>query len=498
MQYLLHCLIWNLLLVTGAALILWSLSATRALLERPALRHFFWLLVLLKFITPPLVPVPLLPAVENNTELSGEVLPISQHTSNDLPLVGEQSAVSAVEIEEPVAGASGLDWSRVGFIAMITVVCLSLFVTVVLWSLAVLQLHRLRRVLVNFRDAPVREMKALNSVCQTFKITKIPVLTVVDAACSPMVWVDFRRSTIILPRVFAESASDEQLRQVLAHEMAHLVRYDHISNLLAFFVTSLFWWNPIAWLARRELLMASETCCDALAMERSPGSRQSYAETLLAAVDYAAQHQAVTSGLVAQFGESQSLKRRIEMIASSQVKATLSGPTRLIVLSFGLLALILIPVQAQENPPTQTPGALNPTTAENTENTPVAEQSEKEDEDEAFPNTAEKNMPTIADAKLISWSGDESSCRAYFFETEQTAESFAKLVATFKIATRFQVVITEDEPSLTDYDKKRMVMPPNHARQLELDSDNNYVLLYGKRKDHARVEALIRALLDIE
>jgi len=184
------------------------------------------------------------------------------------------------------------------------------------------------------------------------------------------------------------------------------------------------------------------------------------------------------------------------MIASSQVKAVLSGPSRLIVLSFGLLALILIPVQAQEIPPTQTPGDFNTLAAENTQNSPVAEQSEKEEE-ETFPNTAEKNMPTIADAKLISWSGNESSCRAYFFETEKVAESFAKLIATFKIATRIQVVISEDEPSLTDYGKKRMVMPPNHARQLELDSDN-YVLLYGTRKDHARVEALIRALLDIE
>jgi len=41
MQTLLYCLTWNLLLVTGAALILWSLSATRALRDRPALRHFF-------------------------------------------------------------------------------------------------------------------------------------------------------------------------------------------------------------------------------------------------------------------------------------------------------------------------------------------------------------------------------------------------------------------------------------------------------------------------
>ncbi|MCA9017004.1 MAG: M56 family metallopeptidase, partial [Planctomycetaceae bacterium] len=331
----------------------------------------------------------------------------------------------------------------------------------------------------------------VTDVCATFNIRKVPGLAVVDVVCSPMLWVTIRRTMLILPRRFAEKSSEEQLRQILSHELAHLVRYDHLSSWLAFCVTSLFWWNPIAWFARREMLMAMEACCDALAMEKSTGSRQSYAKTLLAAVDYATQNSSVPTGLVAQFGESQSLKRRIEMIASSRVKSGLSGTSRLVVLSCGLVMLTLIPVQAQQDTPSQLKRAVTITTEEKAQNTLVAEQDEKQEE--ALPNTAEKNQPTIENAKLISWSGNESSCRAYFFKTEKVAESFADLIAAFKIATRIQVVISETEPMVFDVDKKRMVMLPSHANQLELNSDN-YVLLYGTRKEHARVEKLMRAL----
>lgn len=491
MQTLLHFLIWNMLLVTAAAAILWLLGTTRILRERPALRHCLWFIVLLKFVTPPLVSVPILPVLQNE-QASLETLPAASQNENQITELEETFSATASEgVFESVSSQRAIDWSRITSVVFIAAVCLSLLGTFVIWLQAVKQIRRLRRMLVNVSGASTGTGELVNDVCATFSIRKVPGLAVVNADCSPMLWVDFRRSTIILPRVFAETSSDEQLQHVLTHEIAHLVRHDHLSSWLAFFVTSLFWWNPIAWLARREMLMAMESCCDALAMEKSSGSRQSYAETLLAAVDYAAQNKAVSPGVVTRFGESQSLKRRIEMIASSQVKAQLTGPSRLIVLSCGLVVLTLIPVQAQQDIPSQLKNPVTITIEENTQNTLVAEQDEKQEE--SFPNTAEKNQPTIANAKLISWSGNESSCRAYFFRTEKVAASFAELIAAFNIATRIRVVISEDEPSLTDYGKKRMVMPPNHARQLELDSDN-YVVLYGTRKDHARVEKLMRAL----
>jgi len=179
------------------------------------------------------------------------------------------------------------------------------------------------------------------------------------------------------------------------------------------------------------------------------------------------------------------------MVASSRVKSTLSGSSRFVVLSLGLVALTFLPVQAQQEPEPQLSGAPI-ATEQGASQIPVnVEQDEKKKE--TVPNTAEDNQPTIGNAKLISWSLDETSSRAYYFETQQAAESFAKAIAAFKIATRIKVVISETEPVMFDADKKRMVWRLMHARQHRFDTEP-FVLLRGIRKQHARVEEVMRAL----
>ena len=60
---MLNALLWNLLLTAVLAMALAALCRLPSLARRPALRHWLWLLVLVKLVTPPLVAVPLLPAV---------------------------------------------------------------------------------------------------------------------------------------------------------------------------------------------------------------------------------------------------------------------------------------------------------------------------------------------------------------------------------------------------------------------------------------------------
>ena len=60
---MLNALLWNLLLTAGLAIVLAALCRLSSLRRRPALRHWLWLLLLVKLVTPPLIAVPLLPAV---------------------------------------------------------------------------------------------------------------------------------------------------------------------------------------------------------------------------------------------------------------------------------------------------------------------------------------------------------------------------------------------------------------------------------------------------
>ena len=53
---------WNVVLATALAGVVALASCLKAVRHRPELRHTLWLLVLLKLITPPLIPVPVLPS----------------------------------------------------------------------------------------------------------------------------------------------------------------------------------------------------------------------------------------------------------------------------------------------------------------------------------------------------------------------------------------------------------------------------------------------------
>ena len=73
---------------------------------------------------------------------------------------------------------------------------------------------------------------------------------------------------------------------MLAHELAHVRRRDHWVRIFDVCVLSLYWWNPIAWLASRQLRRSEEECCDTLVVWALPNGRRIYGQTLLKAVEY--------------------------------------------------------------------------------------------------------------------------------------------------------------------------------------------------------------------
>ncbi|QDT80262.1 Regulatory protein BlaR1 [Gimesia maris] len=486
MGYLMYCLLWNLMFVTVASILVYLLGLTRSLEERPALRHALWLLVLLKFVTPPLWAAPLLPAVQAEQSMPSveqQVAETDRVTKTPIHPVTDESAGFSVH-----RTARTRDRSLTGSMISQILVGLSVIVTFIMGGLAVIQWSRLKKLSTHFIEPDQRLAEMLKRVCQSCHLSKMPELVVVNTICSPMLWVGFRRSTIILPRAIAETLSEEQLQQVLAHEIGHLVRKDYLSGLLAFGVIILFWWNPLAWLARREMLLAAETCCDAFAIAVTSGSRQSYARTLLAAVDFTNRDRSVLPAWGTQFLESRSLERRIKMVARSQVKSVLTHSHRGVIICLSLLVLVIVPVRAEKIMITQTENATE-------QEQDIRLQTDRLQQEKVVvpPNTRSANLPTIANVKLISWSGAETSSRAYFFETAQAAESFANLVKAFQIADQFKIEISETKTMQTDQDKRICIMPASYARQLGLDGDK-YVLLQGTRAAHSHLEKVVSTL----
>jgi bla regulator protein BlaR1 len=89
------------------------------------------------------------------------------------------------------------------------------------------------------------------------------------------------RPKLLWPAV-APELSDEQLRLVMLHELAHIARWHVATNWLLVAVRAIHWWNPVYWLAAARFQNLREQACDAFAIEQTSGRpTRAYSELLL-------------------------------------------------------------------------------------------------------------------------------------------------------------------------------------------------------------------------
>jgi len=97
-------------------------------------------------------------------------------------------------------------------------------------------------------------------------------------ASVPMTW-GIVRPVVLLPAE-ADAWDDERRTVVLAHELAHVRRWDTATQWIAHLALAVFWFHPLVWTAARRMREERERACDdaVLALGTRPAS---YAEHLL-------------------------------------------------------------------------------------------------------------------------------------------------------------------------------------------------------------------------
>lgn len=115
---------------------------------------------------------------------------------------------------------------------------------------------------------------------------------------------------LVWPCVYLPADLDEKSRQyVLAHEQAHLRRRDHWWKSLGFALLTVYWFQPLLWLAYALLCRDIELACDeAVIKTLDAGQRADYSQALLTA----SLGGRLTAGPLA-FGEV-GVKRRIRSV----------------------------------------------------------------------------------------------------------------------------------------------------------------------------------------
>jgi hypothetical protein len=174
------------------------------------------------------------------------------------------------------------------------------------------------------------------------------ILPVVVGAWSPR---------LIIPLDFERRCSESRRKLMLAHEAAHLARWDTRIAALAAGWVCIFWFNPLVYWAVSRLRLDQELACDATALAQFRGAGRDYAEALLEA--QMADQMGVALPAGCHWRPAHPLKTRITMLTKK-----MAGPMRTrsgVAVAIGISALASGAVWAVQprNPTTGSPIVLS-------------------------------------------------------------------------------------------------------------------------------------------
>ncbi|MFZ1721990.1 MAG: M56 family metallopeptidase, partial [Dokdonella sp.] len=108
------------------------------------------------------------------------------------------------------------------------------------------------------------------------------VRVLVSANIDTPTLIGWLKPVILLPVAVVAKLPRQQLELILAHELGHLRRYDHLVNLAQAIVETLLFYHPVVHWISREVRHEREVCCDNLVLHLTDSEPREYARTLAA------------------------------------------------------------------------------------------------------------------------------------------------------------------------------------------------------------------------
>lgn len=145
-----------------------------------------------------------------------------------------------------------------------------------------------------------------------------------DEPVMPMTWGVFR-PIVLLPADDFDSTIDQRL-DVLRHELAHVRRYDCLTQLVAQLACAVHWFNPLAWMAAAQLRAERERACDDEVL-RAGVKASDYADYLLRVARSTRIMGAAALGGLAMARPSQMAGRLLAVLDDRRPRGRVSGIT---------------------------------------------------------------------------------------------------------------------------------------------------------------------------
>ncbi len=253
-------------------------------------RYLLWLLVVAKCLTPPIVSfsLPVLPGeqiVDARSSYPGQTIEIEDWSfvpSSESTMATATEGISSASLEsgvidrQPAAKAKLITLSLQHWLAIAWVT--GAFAFLLTMAIKIWTTHR--TIIRSRVEADEKVQSILHDLARTLGLKRLPKLYEVDFAVQPFVW-GWLGGDIYLSPSFSTSCSREKCRSMIAHELAHVSRWDAAVNHLQNVVQALFFFHPMVWIANKRLRLERERCCDEAVLSDSANSPRVYAEAII-------------------------------------------------------------------------------------------------------------------------------------------------------------------------------------------------------------------------
>ena len=170
-----------------------------------------------------------------------------------------------------------------------------------------------------------------------FGIRRFVLLFTSDKVTVPMT-VGALKPVIVLPPNLANELSTSEFDSVVAHELAHIRRWDYLTNLLQRFTQAFLFFHPAVWFIGRQLMIERELACDDWALKMCEPRR--YASCLTRLVEMLGDSRPLAAAAGILFGKHV-ISRRVEMILNRERNATTAVSKPAVAYAIGMAALLV-------------------------------------------------------------------------------------------------------------------------------------------------------------
>lgn len=263
----------------------------------------------------------------------------------------EQPVGFPVAAEQPEIVSSPLHWSAWVILAWLAGVALFL-IPLLVGTACIWRLVRRADLLTDERADTMARLATNLGVKSQVK------LLVNNQTSVPITW-GLLHPIVLLPSE-VDGWTQERLRVVLLHELAHIQRGDYITHFLSQIARAMYWFNPLVWLAARQLRIERERACDDYVLSKGEPPSE-YATHLLEIARTSRRRQCADVAAVAMARRSQIEGRLLAILDHTKNRR---GLTR-ISIAMALVALLcfLVPL-----------ATLQPTAAETETTLKIARQ----------------------------------------------------------------------------------------------------------------------------